>query len=290
MSAVFAPSGPGIYPGISYEHYASVDRTRISNLKEMARSALHYQYRLGNPRESATLSLGRSAHAAVLEPKRFETDFVLWDERTESGTVRPRRGKDWDAFCAANSGKTIIKADEHAYARAIRDAIYAKPVAQKYLRQGQAEVSLIWEDVETKRRCKGRVDWITHVDGIDCLVGLKTARSTDPREFANQAAKLLYHLQFAFYYDGYATITGKEARVVELVVESSPPYDVVAYIVPSEVLELGREEYRRLLERLGDCELLHAWPGRAENEVMFNLPAYLTQDEDNDVDALDLEA
>lgn len=280
----------GLYPDVDFERYLGIDRTRISNLKEMARSPLHYKHRLTSEKKSAALELGRSSHAAVLEPARFESDFVLWDERTDKGTVRPRRGKDWDAFCAANAGKTIIKADEHRFACAIRDAVHRKPVAAKYLEKGRAEVSMIWDDVETKRRCKGRVDWITHVDGIDCLVGLKTARSGDEREFANQAAKLLYHLQWSFYFDGYEAATGKKARVVEIAVESSAPHDVVVWIVPSEVLEFGREEYRRLIGRLTDCEVLNQWPGRAENEVLFQLPAYLMQDEENDVDALDLEA
>ncbi len=281
--------GIGLHPGISWERYTGIDRTNISTLKELARSPLHYQYRLtAEERRSPSLSLGRSSHVATLEPDRFERDFVVWDERTDKGVVRPRRGKDWDAFCAANSGKTIIKADEHAFARAIRDAVRAKPVAAQYLRQGRAEVTMIWDDVATGRRCKGRVDWITH-HGVDAIVGLKTARDGEPRAFSNQAAKLLYHLQFAFYYDGYSTITGKEPRVVELVVESSPPHDTVAYVIPAEVLEVGREEYRALLAKLEACERSKRWPGRAENEVAFALPAYLTRDEDDDLDDLALE-
>ncbi len=280
----------GLHPGISWEPYTAIDRTNISALKEMARSPLHYQYRLtSEERRSRSLDLGRSSHVATLEPDRFEKDFVVWDERTESGTVRPRRGKDWDAFCAANRERTIIKADEHGFACAVRDAIRGKPVAAKYLRTGRAEVAMIWDDVETGRRCKGRVDWITNVDGVDAIVGLKTARDLDPRAFSSQAAKLLYHLQFAFYYDGYSTITGREPRVVEIAVESAPPHDVVAYVIPAEVLDVGREEYRKLLDELAKCERSNRWPGRAENEVLFELPAYMTRDEEEDLDDLALE-
>lgn len=283
-----APSG--IFPGLSWERYLSLNRTRISHLKELAKSALHYQHRIAVAKSTAALELGKTAHAAILEPRRFETDFVLWDERTESGAVRPRRGKDWDAFCTRNQGKTIIRADEHAFACAIRDAVRGKPAALKYLRDGgYAEVSVLWKDAATGRKCKGRIDWITHVDGIDCLVGLKTTKDGDFRAFQNQAAKLLYHLQWAFYYDGYASATGREARVVELVVESPAPHDVVPYIVPSHVLEVGREHYRELLAKLDDCEKSGRWPGRADREQIFELPAYMQEDDDSDVSDLDLE-
>jgi len=286
----FDPNLRGIYPGLSIERYLDIERTRISHLKEMARSALHYSYRLKAAKKSASLELGKTSHMAVLEPERFEAEFVVWDERTESGSVRPRRGKDWDAFCDAHRDKTIVLADEYAFACSIRDAVRRKRVASKYLDAGYAEVTTIWDDVETGRKCKGRIDWVTNVENCDAIVGIKTTRDGDFRKFSNQAADLLYHLQWAFYYDGYATATGREPRVVEIVVESAPPHDVVVYIVPADVIERGREHYRELLAKLGECERANAWPGRADRELLFQLPAYMSRDEDNDVSDLDLEA
>jgi len=280
----------GLYPGLSFERYSAVKRINISNLKEIDRSPLHYRYRCEHQRDSTALSFGRSAHTAILEPDRFDRDYVVWDQQTDTGRLRPRNGKDWQAFQAANEGKTIIKPDEYRYAIAVRSAVQAKPVAKKYMRAGNPEVSLLWDDAELGAPCKGRVDWITHVDGIDSIVGLKTAKDLSPRAFSQQAARLLYYLQWSFYYDGFAAVTGKAPRVVEICVEGEPPHDVVVYIVPAEVIELGREEYRRLLARLKECENAKRWPGRAESEMLFELPAYLMQDDDDDgADDLDLE-
>ena len=280
---------PGIYPGLSFERYSSLERVNVSNLKEMARSALHYRYRCAHQKETPTLSMGRSAHAAVLEPERFERDFVVWDEVTDAGKMSPRRGKKWDAFCESYQGKTIVKPDEHRFACNVRDAVRAKPTARKYLGDGPRELSILWDDVEIKSACKGRIDLVTSVDGVDCLVGLKSARSLDPRKFSAQAATLYYYLQWAFYYDGYSTLTGAEPRVVEICVETEPPFDVVVYVVPADVLELGREEYRELLGKVGECERSKRWPGRAENEVVFELPAYLQRDDEEDLDELELD-
>jgi len=280
---------PGLYPGLTFERYTSLERVNVSNLKEMARSALHYRYRCAHQKETPTLSMGRSAHTAIFEPERFERDFVVWDEVTDAGKMSPRRGKKWEAFSALYPGKTIVVPSEHRFACNVRDAMHGKPVARKYLGDGPRELSMLWDDAETKMACKGRLDLVTHVEGVDCLVGLKTARSLDPRKFSAQAASLLYYLQWGFYYDGYSTITSKEPRVVEICVEAEPPFDVVVYIVPGDVLELGREEYRGLLAKLGECEASKRWPGRAENELVFELPAYLKRDDDEDLDDLDLE-
>jgi hypothetical protein len=281
--------GGGLHPGLSFEFYTDIPAANISALKEMTRSPLHYRYRLAHQKETPALALGRAAHAAVLEPERFETDFVLWDQLTESGRLRPRNGKDWDAFCEANKGKTILKPDDHRHALNVRDAVRAKRVAKKYLMGGKPEMSMLWTDAATGHPCKGRVDWITYVDAVDCIVGLKSARDLDPRRFASQAATLGYPLQWAFYFDGYSTITGNAPRMVEICVEASPPHDVIVFVIPDEVIEYGREEYRACLSRLIECERSDRWLGRAENEVFFELPTYLQERDDEDLAGLELE-
>jgi hypothetical protein len=278
----------GLHPGLSFERYSSLERVNISTLKEMARSAMHYRFRCAHQKESPALAMGRSAHMAILEPERFAAELVVWDETTDAGKMSPRSGKKWDEFCVRNPGKSIVVPKEHRFACNVRDAVRAKPIARKYLGEGERELTMLWDDAETKTRCKGRLDLLTHVDGVDCLVGIKGTRSLDPRKFSAQAASLLYYLQWAYYYDGYSTITGREPRVVEICVEGEAPHDVVVYVIPSDVIELGREEYRALLVKLGECERSKRWPGRADNEVAFELPAYL-QPDDEDLDDLELE-
>lgn len=279
----------GLYPGIPFDRYSSVAAVNVSNLKEMARSALHYRYRCEHQKETKAFAMGRAAHAAILEPERFDRQWVVWDQMTDAGRLRPRTGKDYEAFVRANDGRAIMKPDEYRFAIAVRSAVRAKPAARKYLRAGQPEVAMFWSDAETRVTCKGRVDWITRIDGVETIVGLKTTADLSPRTFSQQAARLLYYLQWAYYYDGYSTITGKEPRMVEIAVEGEPPHDVVVYIIPPEVIEFGREEYRSLLVKLRDCEQLKQWPGRADNEVLFELPAYLKQDDDDDLVDLELE-
>jgi hypothetical protein len=163
----------------------------------------------------------------------------------------------------------------------MRDAIRGHGASMRYLRRGDPEVVMRWRAEESGHICKGRLDWLASVDGCDVLVGLKTARDCRPIGFGNAAARLGYHLQWAFYRDGYEAITGRVARVVEIVVESAPPHDVVAYLIPAEVIEAGRDEYRRLLTLLSDCQRANAWPGAAEDEQVLSLPSWVYHAEDD---------
>ncbi len=266
-----------ITAGISWDDYCAIKAVSITRLKNMARSPKHYRHYLLNPKESRPLSLGRAAHCAVLEPERFATDFASWTRKTTSGASAPRKGKHWDAFVAENAGKDIVTEQDHGLAMAMQEAIRGNPAAMKYLRAGHPEVVMQWNAFG--HRCKGRVDWLTNVDGRDYLVGLKTARDCRPREFGRDAARYGYHLQWAFYPDGYKTITGRMPGIIEIVVENEQPNDVVVYVVPDDVLLQGFHEYTDLLQKLYDCEKADKWPGVAQGEQILTLPQWVYAEE-----------
>ena len=221
------------------------------------------------------------------EPERFGREFAIWSRRTAAGKMSPRTGKEWDAFVVGAGAKTIITEDECSTALSIGAAVCANPVAAKYLESGEPEVTLQWD--RDGRPCKGRVDWLTHQDGEPVLVGLKTARECRHFAFGAQAARLGYHLQFAWYFDGYQTITGKVPRVIEIVVESEPPHPVVVYVIPEDVIEQGRDEYRELMQTLERCERDNLWPGPAETEQILTLPSWIYGPAEEDLSELQLE-
>jgi len=276
----------GIRSRVPGDEYRSLAGTSITRLKELRRSAQHYAYLLTHPKESQPITLGVAAHTAVLEPERFAQQFAVWGERTGGGALRPRRGKDWEAFENSHVGTTIITADEEETVRAIQAAVRTNPIAARYLEAGDPEVTLQW--LLNGRQCRGRVDWLTAVDDKPVLVGLKTARDCRHFIFGSAAAKLAYHWQWAFYYDGYKEITGREPKMVELVVESAPPHAVAVYTIPDDVLDQGRDEYDRALVQLDECERTGYFPGPQETEEPLSLPSWAFESQD-DISALGLE-
>jgi len=270
------------------DEYRALPALNISALKEMQKSPLHFRHALVNPRTSPAMTLGTAGHCATLEPERFARDYAIWSSRTASGRMSPRTGKAWDAFVADQGGKLILTEDECSDALAIAAAVRADPVAAKYLSTGEPEVTLSWS--LHGRACKGRVDWLTHIDGGPVIVGLKTARECRHFAFGAAAAKLGYALQWAWYHDGlHAIKPAQRPRMIEIVVESAPPHAVVVYVIPDDILDYGRDEYRRLLDLLAVCERDDHWPGPAETEQVLTLPSWVYGPGDEDLSELQLE-
>ncbi len=274
--------------GVAYSEYRMWHGLNISALKEIKHSPQNYQYRLQYPRQSKAMQLGNAAHCAVLEPARFAADYVIWDRVTESGQSAPRRGKFWNEFQERHAGKSIITPKDYNDAKGLADAIREDAIAMKYLKGGEPEVVMQWSAQGRQR--KGRIDWLTTIDGQPCIVGLKSARDCRPFKFGNDAARLLYHAQWAWYFDGYKEITGKDPIMIEIAVESKAPHSVVVYVIPEEVIQRGREVYQELLSRLELCERENYWPGPGDSvEQMLSLPEWAYAAPDSDLSDLDIE-
>lgn len=282
MSAVRQEAGLSsqLQFNVPWEEYLALPGCSITRLKELRRSPMHYRYRLENPKESAPLTFGRAAHCAVLEPERFDADHAVWARRTASENLAPRNGKHWDAFRAEHAGRTIITADEYASAVTLQRAVRGNPDAAKLLETGDAEVTMQWSIMG--HAAKGRLDWLNPTyEGRPALVGLKSTRDCRERQFGRQSATLGYHLQWAWYLDGYKTLTEcSDARVFEIAVESEAPHAVVVYEIPEEILHQGFIEYCELLEMLAECERTNSWPGPAPGIRTLTLPQWVYGEEE----------
>ena len=278
-------TSPQLRLHVPMARYQSSPGLSISQLRKIARSPQHFH----QPAEikSDPMRLGTAAHFAVLEPERFASEVVIWDRVSEHGNHCPRRGKYWDAFQAQHEGRLIVDPDEYDRALAIQHAVRSDKFAMRYLTRGAAEVSMRW--MMRGRICRGRPDYLSIVDGKPHLVGLKTAADCRPWQFSGAGERYGYHLQWAWYHDGYDLIRHVKPRVKEIVVESAPPYSVVVYDIPDDVIDQGRDEYERLLDLLSDCERANDWPGPAMgSELTYSRPAW-TQVTNDDLSDIGLE-
>lgn len=265
--------------------YSLVRGVNISSLLYMGVSPKHYRdYLQHGGIETRQMSLGTAAHAAVLEPLRFQTEFAVWDKEKKNGDMAARKGKDWDAFVAEHAGQTIITPAEHEHACAIAGAVRSDALAMRYLSKGEPEVSLQWTDRETGILCKGRIDWDVDLEFPHaCIIDLKTARDVSSWGFCSSASKLDYHTRMAWYADGYEEITGRKPDVIVVAVEPKRPYDVVCYNLEDDPeLDTGRDEYRRLLDRLAQCTRDNEWPGIGNGQMQrFELAKWKRNDNES---------
>lgn len=265
MAKLFPPKKMIQAPTI--KEYFMMDGVNWSSLKEMAKSPLQYKYRLECPREDVAMFVrGRAVHTAVLEPKRFLTDYVLFPGKI-------RRGKEWDAFAEEHADKTILKVDEYDKAWAAAEAVMRHPEARALLERTEREKTFTWRDEKTGLLCKCRVDAIG-----GALVDLKSTGDIDARCFGNRSARLMYHGQLAMYGDG-AKHAGDKFIIA---VESEPPHDVAVFEVNGDAYYAGQELYQGLLAGLSVCMKTNTWLGRYPMKQVLELPRYVFDEEQED--------
>lgn len=267
-----------VLPDLSRAGYDALVGENFSRLKNMARSARHYQYRSQTPRtDTPALSLGRAVHLAVLEPEKFSTTCVRWDGGT-------RRGKEWDAFRERHGGREILTADEDDLCADISSAVLADPIARHYVTGGAPEVSVLWTHDEQEMgelpgfsvECKARLDYVRP----DCLVDLKTCRDASQEGFGREAWRLQYHVQAAYYRDGYAAATGRVLPFFIVAVEKDAPHVCQVFRVTENLLDLGRDSYLAMLRQLDQCKREGTWPGYSEGELELMPPRWALPDDD----------
>lgn len=264
---------------MTFDEYRQIDAVNWSTLKAGRYSALHYRHHVEHPLEdSKQMALGRAAHTAVFEPDRFLLDYALF--------AGPRRaGKEWDACCAANKGKTILKADDYAEALAIRDAVRGHQVAGPLLMPpGEAEKVLTWTDPATGLRCKARLDWYR----VGLLCDLKTTGDIEEHRFGANAHRMGYVGQMAFYRAGLLA-NGLDAPMPKIIaVEQAAPHDVAVFTLNDDLLYLGEQEAGRLLRMVAASREQQRWPGRYPEERLLPIPTWAFPDEEGDISGLDL--
>jgi len=253
--------------------YSQIDAVNSSTLKVLYfKSPLHYFYNLTAPHEeSPAMRLGTATHMAILEPDRFDSTY----------TVRPDgidgRTKDGKAWLAAHANDPILTANEYETIMGMRQAVERHDAASELIRSiVEVESVALWTDEETGIACKGRLDAILR-DGS--ILDLKTTKSTDPRQFAADAAKYGYDFSMSFYHDARIAMGHEVPRVILLAVESAAPHDCVPFVVTEDDLDVGREKYRTALTRLAKCRASGKWPGRFDGATELVLPQWAYPEE-----------
>ena len=235
----------------------ALPQVRFSHLRAYGRSAMHGRLaRTTEMEPTAAMQLGSAVHALVLD-----THNVI----AYPGAVR--RGKEWEAFKAAQNPKSIIlSASEYEKALGMTAAIVASEVAKPYL-QGVCEETL--EFPWAYLRCRATPDvrakkWVTE---------LKTASTSDPARFQWHALRMHYHAQMmmqmmACDYKDYAEV--EDAYIV--CVESAEPYPVTVFKLTTRALDAGFKLLTLWAERLKNCELSNEFPAYSQAVVELDVP------------------
>lgn len=266
----------GLFDGISNAEYHGGQGISKSGLDLIAQSPLHYYAAYLDPKrqpreETPAMAIGTAIHSAVLEPDKFDADYLVLpecDRRTKEGKAI------YAAFAeqAQEGGKRVISADDYKACLAIAAQVRSHPAARVLFGQGIAEQSAYWVDKQTGVQCKARPDWLM-AGGI---VDVKSTENASAAAFQRSVVSWRYHVQAAWYLDGIKAATGDDAQAFMFAVfEKKAPYACAFYYADADMLELGRREYRRNLQTYAECMNSNSWPGYSAEILPISLPVWV---------------
>lgn len=265
-----------VFLGMSNEDYHASDGVSKSGLDLLSKSPLHYWAKYLDPKRkpqepTPAMLLGTAIHTAVLEPERFAHEYAVApavDRRTKDGKAT------WEAFvaeCEAN-GKSTISVGDLEVCNNIASVVRSHVTATELLGKGKAEVSMFWDDEDTGVLCKCRPDWLAD---NDIVVDLKSTTDASPDGFMKSAFNYRYWVQAAWYLDGIERATGhRPGAFVFVAFEKEPPYACGFYYATDEMIQAGRDEYRRLVDIYADCLKTNSWRGYSTELQPLAMPAW----------------
>jgi hypothetical protein len=268
---------PGLYHDLSFESYLHIPAVSQTVLKHMDQSPAHCRHFMDTPMTlSPAMEFGTLVHAGKLEPEQLMERYLVMPDfandprncKTDGSMPSSPTATSWykqrvERFKveAERTGKAIISEIDFARMMAmLRRMEDHRVVKMAFDRQGGHETVQIWECPYTGLLCKARCDALLTDTKLPTILDLKTTRDASEDGFVRSILKFKYHLQAAWYVDGYRVIAGKDANFVICAIESEPPHGLQLFELDDEWIRLGRNEYLPLVRQFHQCWATDSWP------------------------------
>ncbi|EKA3321771.1 exodeoxyribonuclease VIII, partial [Salmonella enterica] len=211
---------PGIYYDIPNEAYHAGPGVSKSQLDDIADTPAIYLWRKNAPvdtEKTKSLDTGTAFHCRVLEPEEFSKRFIIAPEFNRRTSAGKEEEKTFLEECT-RTGRTVLTAEEGRKIELMYQSVMALPLGQWLVESaGYAESSVYWEDPETGILCRCRPDKI--IPEFHWIMDVKT--TADIQRFRTAYYDYRYHVQDAFYSDGYRAQFGEIPTFVFLVASTT---------------------------------------------------------------------
>ncbi|EEO8062567.1 exodeoxyribonuclease VIII, partial [Salmonella enterica] len=211
---------PGIYYDIPNEAYHAGPGVSKSQLDDIADTPAIYLWRKNAPvdtEKTKSLDTGTAFHCRILEPEEFSKRFIIAPEFNRRTSAGKEEEKTFLEECA-RTGRTVLTAEEGRKIELMYQSVMALPLGQWLVESaGYAESSVYWEDPETGILCRCRPDKI--IPEFHWIMDVKT--TADIQRFRTAYYDYRYHVQDAFYSDGYRAQFGEIPTFVFLVASTT---------------------------------------------------------------------
>jgi hypothetical protein len=271
---IFPPHGIDYdFPAAEYHKLPLCSKHALDTLAEY--SPMHLQWHRQNPpKPTAAMIFGSAVHTAVLEPEKFDAEFLVAGQcgstvkksgercanpgikfTEQTGWVCGTHGKGLSS--QVDESRLISAEDKEKIVNIVRAIGFNRAASELLNAEGKNEASAFFTHPKTRTECKLRADGIR--PGWECVLDIKTCENASRREFEKAIANYRYFLQAAFYQDGLKEVGIEINSFVFIACEKSAPYGVATYRLMDEAIQAGREEYMRDLAIYAECERTGRW-------------------------------
>jgi hypothetical protein len=255
----------GIHRGIPARVYHALGGPLIvSNtlLTQVLRSPEHARAMLDgcdDKEESDALTFGSIFHCALLEPRVYESLYVVEPEWGDCRNKENKARRDaWRETAAAGTFE-VISREHDALAKRMAAAIRRRPFIHELFSGGEPELTLLWHDAETGLRCKCRIDY--YVEDLGLSNDLKSAADASRWGFQSSAQRYGYGRQEVHYTAGLRACDLPVNEFYFTAVEKTGTHAAQVFKVDRESSYGCADEVRRGMRLLADCVARDEWPG-----------------------------
>lgn len=298
----------GKIKGLPIEEYHAADALSHSKLEDFRkRPSYFFKKHIAKTIEredTASTIIGNAAHCLILEGEvEYAKRYAAMPETTPDGKPFRRGTKAWDAAVAAlPAGVCILKADDDALNRRLRDSVLQNDVARAILSDPGFEPEVTWRiqlsnGVVLQCRTDGWIGSITEATaaalvgqdihasaGQSLVADLKTCGSLsddDIGSFTRNAQGFGYHRQDPFYRQIVAAVQGVQPLFVFMACEKAEPFETACFALDDEALRIGQQENAEDLPNLLECHRIGQWPGKPQSSVVrLSLPEWYVRKAD----------
>lgn len=256
-------------PNDDYHAYPAISK---SGLDLIDRSPAHYAHQ--EPREATrAMVIGTAIHAAIFEPERFQSDYLLLRDVTD------RRSSEYKQACKSHDAERVLTGKEADHVAGMQETVRSNPSASMYLNQeGWAEISCFATCPVTGVLIKCRFDWLTKT-GV--TIDLKKTQDIRYDKVQRAIANYRYHVQDGFYRYVFSRATGTDlADFKFLFVEESMPHASKLFTLDTEGQQVGARIARDNLATYAACLEANDWPYPDATDELISLPAWALDEED----------
>ncbi|MCG5279844.1 PD-(D/E)XK nuclease-like domain-containing protein [Providencia rettgeri] len=253
----------GIYYNISNEDYHNglgISKSQLDLINEMPAEYIWSKDAPIDEEKIKPLEIGTALHCLLLEPDEYYKRYKIGPDVNRRTNEGKKKEKEFFDMCE-KEGITPITHDDNRKLMIMRDSALAHPIAKWCLEaDGVSESSIYWTDKETDVLCRCRPDRI--ITAHNYIVDVKS--SGDIEKFDYEYYNYRYHVQDAFYSDGYKEVTGITPTFLFLVVSTKidcGKYPVRTYVMSEEAKSAGRTAYKHNLLTYAECLKTDEWAG-----------------------------